>query len=436
MNCGVGPACLASILLLAGCAAASRREAPLLGYRDATPIGFAGDVMYVDEAQQESAGGAMPLLWRARQATAGQPINILALSGGGGGVAFGAGALVGWSRTGTRPDFQIVTGVSAGALLAPLAFLGPKWDATVTETFSGATTRHLLQPRLLGALFGASVYRGQPLVDLVNGFVSDELLRAVAAESKRGRLLLVATTDLDHERTVIWDMGRIAAEGGERGRRLFRDVLVASASIPGLFPPVLIRVQEAGIEFDEMHVDGGTTVPLFITPRVAAMVPEEVRELQGATVYVVVNGQLGGQPMTTPVRAVSIVRRGVNVALESSSRAAVEAALSVSNQAGMTLRVSEIPDDYPFSGWLDTRTANVAALFNFGVRCGSQDRLWGSAAHALARNTSSAYSTLGVSPECPSSSAPPRDEARPVIAARAQGEATAVSAEALAVVSP
>src|SRR5580658_5635634 len=297
MNCGVGPACLASILLLAGCAAASRREAPLLGYRDATPVGFAGDVMYIDEARQEAAGGAMPLLWSGRQATAGQPINILALSGGGGGVAFGAGALVGWSRTGTRPDFQIVTGVSAGALLAPLAFLGPKWDATVTETFSGATTRHLLQPRLLGALFGASVYRGQPLVDLVNGFVSDELLRAVAAESKRGRLLLVATTDLDHERTVIWDMGRIAAEGGERGRRLFRDVLVASASIPGLLPPVLIRVQEAGIEFDEMHVDGDTTVPLFITPRVAAIAPEEVRGLQGATVYVIVNGQLGGQPM-------------------------------------------------------------------------------------------------------------------------------------------
>jgi predicted acylesterase/phospholipase RssA len=407
-----------------------------LAYRNATPVGFARDVMYVDEAHQESAGGAQPLLWRARQVTTGQPINVLALSGGGGGVAFGAGALVGWSRTGTRRDFQIVTGVSAGALLAPLAFLGPKWDATVTETFSGATTRHLLQPRLLGALFGASVYRGQPLVDLVNGFVSDELLRAVAAESARGRLLLVATTDLDHERPVIWDMGRIAAEGGERGRRLFRDVLVASASIPGLFPPVLIRVQEAGIEFDEMHVDGGTTVPLFIAPSVAAIAPEEIRGLHGATVYVIVNGQLGGQAMTTPVRTVSIVRRGVNVALESSSRAAVEAALSVSNQAGMTLRVSQIPDDYPFTGWLDTRPAKVAALFNFGVRCGTQERLWGSAAHALAHNRSSTYAPLSASPECPASSAPLRDDERPVIAARAQGAATAVSAEALTVASP
>src|SRR5882762_10566466 len=169
-----------------------------------------------------------------------------------GGVAFGAGALVGWSRTGTRPDFQVVTGVSAGALLAPLAFLGPRWDATITDAFSGGRTQHLLQPRWIRALLGASVYRGEPLVKLVDHYVTDELLRAVAAESAKGRLLLVATTDLDHERTVIWDMGRIAAEGGARGRGLFRDVLVASASIPGVFPPVLIRVEESGIEFDEM----------------------------------------------------------------------------------------------------------------------------------------------------------------------------------------
>ena len=333
-----------------------------MAYRDAAPVGFARDVMYVDDLRQESAGAATPPLWGPRQATMGQPIKILALSGGGGGVAFGAGALVGWSRTGTRPDFQIVTGVSAGALLAPLAFLGPKWDATVTGVFSGATTRRLLQARWMNALFGASVYRGQPLVDLVNRYVNDELLTAVAAESARGRLLLVATTDLDHERTVIWDMGRIAAAGGDRGRRLFRDVLVASASVPGLFPPVLIRVQEKGVEFDEMHVDGGTTVPLFIAPTIVPTAQGEGRVLQGATVYVMVNGQLGGPAMTTPVRTVSIVRRGVSVALESSSRAAVEVALSLSNQSGMILRVSQIPDDYPFTGSFDTRPANVAAL--------------------------------------------------------------------------
>ena len=241
-----GLLCLALLLTLGACATAARREAPRLTSLDAAPTGFPREVMYVDDGRQDYDGEATRLLWRIRQSAAGGHINVLALSGGGSGVAFGAGALVGWTRSGTRPEFQIVTGVSAGALLAPLAFLGPSWDRMVTEAFSGTQTQHLLQSRWIRALFGASVYRGEPLVELVDRFVTDNLLRAVAAESSRGRLLLVATTDLDHERTVIWDMGRIAAEGGERGRRLFRDVLVASASVPGVFPPVLIRVREAG----------------------------------------------------------------------------------------------------------------------------------------------------------------------------------------------
>jgi hypothetical protein len=376
---------LALLLALSACTTVARREAPLLTSRDAAPAGFPREVMYVDDGRQDYDGDAGRLLWRIRQSAAGGRINVLALSGGGSGVAFGAGALVGWTRSGTRPEFQIVTGVSAGALLAPLAFLGPSWDHTVTEAFSGGSTEHLLQSRWIRALFGASVFRGEPLVQLVDRYVTDDMLRAVAAESSRGRLLLVGTTDLDHERTVIWDMGRIAAEGGERGRRLFRDILVASASIPGVFPPVLIRVREGGLEFDEMHVDGSTTAPFFISPETGPMSPEELRAFEGATVYVMVNGQLGGSTVTTPVRTVSIFRRGVDAALESSSRAAVEVALSVSNQAEMTLRVSEIPDDYPYTGWLDMGRANMGALFEFGARCAAQNGLWDSAAHALSR---------------------------------------------------
>jgi Patatin-like phospholipase len=376
---------LALLLALSACTTVARREAPLLTSRDAAPAGFPREVMYVDDGRQDYDGDAGRLLWRIRQSAAGGRINVLALSGGGSGVAFGAGALVGWTRSGTRPEFQIVTGVSAGALLAPLAFLGPSWDHTVTEAFSGGPTQHLLQSRWIRALFGVSVFRGEPLVQLVDRYVTDDMLRAVAAESSRGRLLLVGTTDLDHERTVIWDMGRIAAEGGERGRRLFRDILVASASIPGVFPPVLIRVREGDLEFDEMHVDGSTTAPFFISPETGPMSPEELRAFEGATVYVMVNGQLGGSTVTTPVRTVSIFRRGVDAALESSSRAAVEVALSVSNQAEMTLRVSEIPDDYPYTGWLDMGRANMGALFEFGARCAAQNGLWDSAAHALSR---------------------------------------------------
>jgi len=414
---GIGVIGLVWLITLSACATTARREAPLVAYRDAAPKGFSRGVMYVDDGRDDSDGDAMRFLLKVREAAAGGPVNVLALSGGGGGVAFGAGALVGWSRTGTRPDFQVVTGVSAGALLAPLAFLGPRWDATITDAFSGGRTQHLLQPRWIRALLGASVYRGEPLVKLVDHYVTDELLGAVAAESAKGRLLLVATTDLDHERTVIWDMGRIAAEGGVRGRRLFRDVLVASASIPGVFPPVLIRVEESGVEFDEMHVDGSTTAPFFIAPEIAAVVPGGLRELQGANVYVIVNAQLGRNAVTTPVRTVSIVKRGVDAALESSSRAAVEVALSVSNRSGMTLRVSHIPDDYPFTGLLDMRQVTMSALFEFGERCATQESLWGSAAHALAGVGQSNLTMLSHMPtDCPAPSASP---------AAASGTATA-----------
>jgi hypothetical protein len=397
-----GLVCLALLLTLSACSTAARREAPRLNSFDAAPAGFPREVMYVDDGRQDYDGEATRLLWRIRQSAAGGHINVLALSGGGSGVAFGAGALVGWTQSGTRPEFQIVTGVSAGALLAPLAFLGPSWDHTVTEAFSGVQTQHLLQSRWIRAVFGASVFRGEPLVELVDRYVTDTMLRAVAVESSRGRLLLVATTDLDHERTVIWDMGRIAAEGGERGRRLFRDVLVASASVPGVFPPVLIRVKEGGVEFDEMHVDGGTTSPFFIAPENAPMSAEELRALAGASVYVIVNGQLGSSTVTTPVRTVSIVRRGVDAALESSSRAAVEAALSASNQAEMTLRVSEIPDDYPYTGWLDMGRTNMGALYDFGQRCAMENGLWDSASHALARSRQSSSLPPGGAPaRCP-----------------------------------
>lgn len=237
-------------ILIAGlacaCAGNLRKEAPRLGSGVALPIGFPSTVRIVDDTRDAFETRATRILNQVRAAARGGPVNVLALSGGGSGAAFGAGALVGWTRQGTRPEFQIVTGVSAGALIAPFAFLGPKWDEQLTDAYSGARTRHLFKPRWLGALFGASVYRGKPLVDLVDRYVTGDLLHAVAAEAANGRLLLIATTDLDKEQTVIWNLGVIAAHGGDNARKLFRDVIVASASIPGVFPRSLFMSQRQG----------------------------------------------------------------------------------------------------------------------------------------------------------------------------------------------
>jgi predicted acylesterase/phospholipase RssA len=178
---------------------------------------------------------------RVRAQRPGQPINILALSGGGADGAIGAGAMVGLTRSALRPQFSVVTGVSAGALIAPYSFLGSDWDNQLAEVYTSGSAEHLLQSRGLGVLFGSSLYSGTPLKELVDRYATDALIHAVARESSTGRLLLVATTDVSTGEQVIWDLGSIAMNGGVGARALFRDVLLASASVPGLFPPVVIR---------------------------------------------------------------------------------------------------------------------------------------------------------------------------------------------------
>jgi hypothetical protein len=260
----------------------------------------------------------------------------------------------------------------------------------------------------MSALFRASVYRGKPLLDLVDHYVTDDVLKAVARESAKGRLLLVATTDLDKEQTVIWNLGVIAAQGGENARRLFRDVIVASASIPGLFPPVMIRVAQSGVLFDEMHVDGGTTAALFIAPELASLLPVGSNLLDGANVYIIVNGQFGAGNETTPLRTIPILKRSVTASLQSSSLAAVEIALSLAQRNGMQLRVTEIPNDYPYLGPLDVQPSRMRTLFDFGVRCARQGQLWATPIELLDRVELARRTPVGMEPECPGPNSPSR----------------------------
>lgn len=372
--------CVVAIVIVTGCAAIHREQAPEMALAATTPVGFQSVVRYTNtysRGDPRVIGSRLSeTVQRHRTSSMDGTLNVLALSGGGAGGAFGAGALIGLSRRGERPQFDIVTGVSAGALIAPFAFLGPAWDVQLADAFSGAHTEHLLDSRGIGALFRPGIYGSGPLVELVDHFVTDELLQAVAQQAARGRLLLVATTDLDKQETVIWDMGRIAARGGEPARRLFRDVLVASASIPGVFPPVVIPVEKAGVRYDEMHVDGDVTVPFFIVPELTTIRPIDASTLSGANIYVLVNGQLGGVPSTTPVDAISIFSRSFATTLTHLARANVMLTSEFAWKYEMNFRYSSIPIDYPFQGPLDFRQSSMRALFDYGAECAQQGRLW------------------------------------------------------------
>ena len=196
-----------------------------------------------------------------------RPHHYLVISSGGDDGAFGAGLLAGWTAAGTRPEFDLVTGVSTGALMAPLAFLGSDYDDELREVYTLYSADDMVEHRsVLAALSGDAALSTAPLRRLIDHYIGDTEVALIAAEGRKGRKLLVATTNLDAARPVIWDLTRIAASGAPNARQLIGDVILASCSVPGLFSPLLLDVQAGGDHYDELHVDGGVTSQLFIGP--------------------------------------------------------------------------------------------------------------------------------------------------------------------------
>jgi predicted acylesterase/phospholipase RssA len=304
------------------------------------------------------------------------------------------------SRRGDRPTFQVVTGVSVGALLAPFAFLGPAWDSQMLAAAADGRIQKLLRVGGPAILFRASVYDGSPLRALVDQFVTQPLVDAVAQEAARGRLLLVATTDLDKQEPVIWDMGAIAAEGGEAARTLFRDVLVASTSIPGVFPPVLIRVRDGAREYEEMHVDGSTTVPFFVAPEVLQLKAGRVLDLHGGKIYILVNGALSARPITTRAGSLAVISRAFSASSIHGSRRTLELAAEFARRQGMDLQFSYIPMTYPYQGPLAFEAEELRRLFEFAQRCAETGELWTRIEAAIDEGRKSAFDPSSP-PACP-----------------------------------
>jgi hypothetical protein len=389
------------VFALIGCAL-PRRDAPPARFSSATPIGFSDEVRFLstDRANVETKSTAS--LRQLRTSSPDGILRALILSGGGAGGAFGAGALVGLSRRQERPQYDVVTGVSTGALIAPFAYLGPAWDSQLTEAFTSGRGEQMSVRGLLGLPFGAA-RRSGALMSLVDHYVTPELIMAVAKEAASGRLLWVATTDLDKEETVIWDMGAIAARGGEPARKLFRDVLVASASIPGVFAPVLIHVQQGGESYDEMHVDGNASTSLFVAPVAAYFALLDQRSLDGARLYVLINGQMVDAPATTPYKLGPIVARTFSVALKHMSKAQVVAINQFAEKYRMSVESTYLPFDYPKYSSADFHAVSMRPLFEYGARCAESGHLWTTMDNTMATATVAAAepASRGTPVACP-----------------------------------
>ena len=307
----------------------------------------------------------------------------LAISGGGSDGAYGAGVLAGWSEAGTRPEFAVVTGVSIGALIAPFAFLGPRYDEDLRKNFTAIGAADIFEDRTTRD----SLFDYWPLKRLIEQRVTAPLLSEIAAEHARGRRLLVATTNLDAGRRVIWNMGAIAARG-EQGLKLFRDVLLASSSIPGFFSPVAIEVEADGKKFQELHGDGTLTAPFFVVPETMLW----AHSTSGAPfgqLYVLVNSKLGPEFKMPDRNIPGVLGRSIGVALTAALRVEVMLIHAAAQRHGIALRIAYVDPafDHPSRGPFDGKY--MQALYEVGIAAGKKGTAFGDALPELSMRGSS-----------------------------------------------
>jgi hypothetical protein len=297
-----------------------------------------------------------------------RPLTLLALSGGGADGAFGAGLLCGWSAAGDRPEFDIVTGISTGALIGPYAFLGVACDPELKHYYTSISDKDIFKKR---GVFGIlkirdAVVSTAPLTDLIAKQIDRARLEAIAAEYRKGRRFYVGTSDLDAGRAVVWDMGAIAASGHPDALNLFRKVLLASASIPVAFPPVYFDVEAGGKYFDEMHADGGVMTQMF-----GAMFLSRLMGMARASegrLYFVRNAQLRPDWKAVQPKLVSIAGRTVSTLIDTQGFGDLYRAYLIAQANKLDFNLAAVPSDFevPREGEFDP--AFMRALFDQGYQ--------------------------------------------------------------------
>jgi hypothetical protein len=307
------------------------------------------------------------------------PANFLAISGGSDNGAFGAGLLNGWTAAGTRPEFKAVTGISTGALIAPFAFLGPKYDHVLKEVYTQTSQQDIFKKRgMLKGLFSDGMANTAPLAALIARYTDQSFLDEIAAEYAKGRLLLVGTTNLDTLEPVIWNMTAIAASKDPRAPELFRKVLLASASIPGGFPPVMIDVDMEGAHYQEMHVDGGTVAQVFFYPPSLHVADES--GAQGVerkrAVYIIRNARLDPDWASVERRVMPIASRAIASLIQAQGIGDLYRIHTTTQRDGIDFNLAYIPSSFTVPHREQFDTNYMQQLFAMGQDMATKGYPW------------------------------------------------------------
>ena len=308
------------------------------------------------------------------------PLELLAISGGGDKGAFGAGLLNGWTASGTRPAFKAVTGVSTGALIAPFAFLGPEYDKVLEEVYTTISPEDVARPRsIIAAIQNDGMADNEPLWALISKYVDERLLAAIAAEHEKGRILLIGTTDLDARQPVIWNVGNIAASGSSGALELLRSILLASAAIPGAFPPTLVDVEVDGKRYQEMHVDGGASAQVFLYPPSMTQVAARMGEgmVRRGRVYVIRNASLAPTWLPSRRRTIDIAARAIDSLITTQGFGDLYRIYATTQQDSLDFNLAYIGADFVYENKKEQfETAYMKALYDYGYRLGRAGYQW------------------------------------------------------------
>jgi predicted acylesterase/phospholipase RssA len=307
--------------------------------------------------------------------------NYLSISGGGDNGAFGAGLLTGWSEHGDRPKFDLVTGVSTGALIAPFAYLGPDYDPVLKSVYTEVQPNDIyLERGLLGALFGEALGDTTPLFRLISKHIDADLLKKIADEYTRtNRWLLVATTNLDTGTPVIWNMGKLAQIDTPEALMLFRKILLASAAIPGVFPPVMIDVIADGKNYQEMHVDGGATMSVFLYPAAlgaAARQQNVVATSKNRKAFIIRNSRIDADWKETERDTLSIMGRAVAQLIQSQGYGDLYRIYQTTQRDHVEFNLAYIGADFKFPHAREFDRAYMNALYQYSYQLGKAGYPW------------------------------------------------------------
>lgn len=319
-----------------------------------------------------------------------QPAAYLAISGGGENGAYGAGILTGWSALGTRPEFKGVTGVSTGALIAPFAFLGPAYDKELERFYTTIGQKDVMTSRgYVSGLLGESLYDSAPLLHLIRSALTAEMVAAIAREySERGRILMIGTANLDVPVGVMWNIGAIAASGRPDARDVVSRILLASASIPGAFPPVMIDLEVGGQRFQEMHVDGGTVAQVMLYPpsfggqdflgddsREAVRLRSVIKR-RPYSLYVIRNSRPGPDLETVDRSTLKIVGRAVATLISTQGIGDLYQLFVLAQRDGLDFNVTWIPASFAEKPKESFETGYMKRLYQVGRQAIGSGTAW------------------------------------------------------------